>query len=203
MAVLKVGIIGAGGIAQSVHIPNYLKSGFDVEIVGIADISLDRANEVAKEFDIPHVYASYEDMLAEVSLDAVSVCVPNKFHADASIAALKAGCHVLCEKPPAMNAEEAAHMRQVADEAGKILTYGFHFRYQPEVETAKAFVDAGEMGDIYSARVQAIRRRGIPGWGVFTNKDLQGGGDRKSTRLNSSHVAISYAVFCLKKKKSE
>src|SRR5690625_7712434 len=96
MAVLKVGIIGAGGIAQSVHIPNYLKSGFDVEIVGIADISLDRANEVAKEFDIPHVYASYEDMLAEVSLDAVSVCVPNKFHADASIAALKAGCHVLC-----------------------------------------------------------------------------------------------------------
>jgi len=190
MAVLKVGIIGAGGIAQSVHIPNYLKSGFDVEIVGIADISLDRANEVAKEFDIPHVYASYEDMLAEVSLDAVSVCVPNKFHADASIAALKAGCHVLCEKPPAMNAEEAAHMRQVADEAGKILTYGFHFRYQPEVETAKAFVDAGEMGDIYSARVQAIRRRGIPGWGVFTNKDLQGGGPLIDIGVHMLDVAL-------------
>src|SRR5690625_1851674 len=190
MAVLKVGIIGAGGIAQTDHIPNYLKSGFDVEIVGIADISLDRANEVAKEFDIPHVYASYEDMFAEVSLDAVSVCVSNKFHADASIAARKAGRHLLCEKPPAMNAEEAAHMRQVADEAGKILTYCFHFRYQPEVETAKAFVDAGEMGDIYSARVQAIRRRGIPGWGVFTNKDLQGGGSLIDIGVHMLDIAL-------------
>lgn len=176
MTVLKVGIIGAGGIATSVHIPSYLNSGFEVEIVGIADVALERAQEVAAEFDIPHVFSSYNEMFDKIDLDAVSVCVPNKFHADASMSALKAGCHVLCEKPPAMNAEEAELMMKTAEEAGKILTYGFHFRYQPEVETAKTFIEAGEMGDIYAARVQAIRRRGIPGWGVFTNKDLQGGG---------------------------
>src|SRR5699024_517541 len=136
MTVLKVGIIGAGGIATSVHIRSYLNSGFEVEIVGIADVALERAQEVAAEFDIPHVFSSYNELFDKIDLDAVSVCVPNKFHADASMSALKAGCHVLCEKPPAMNAEEAELMMKTAEEAGKILTYGFHFRYQPEVETA-------------------------------------------------------------------
>src|SRR5690625_2816156 len=115
-------------------------------------------------------------MLEKVEIDAVSVCVPNKFHAEAAIAALKAGCHVLCEKPPAMNTEEAELMMETAKKVDKILTYGFHYRYSPEVEITKAFIDADEMGEIYSARVHAIRRRGIPGWGVFTNKELQGGG---------------------------
>ena len=115
-------------------------------------------------------------MLEKVELDAVSVCVPNKFHAEATIAALEAGCHVLCEKPPAMTVEEARIDGKTAKSQGNILTYGFHYRYRAEVETAKAFIDGGELGDIYSARVHAIRRRGIPGWGVFTNKELQGGG---------------------------
>src|SRR5690625_5310786 len=75
-----------------------------------------------------------------------------------------------------MNRENVNLMTQTAEKAGKILTYGFHYRHQPEVEVAKSFIDGGELGDIYSARVQAIRRRGIPGWGVFTNKELQGGG---------------------------
>ena len=81
-----------------------------------------------------------------------------------------------CEKPPAMTAEEAERMAQAAEKAGKILTYGFHYRHAPEVEALKRFVDAGELGEIYAARVHALRRRGIPGWGVFTNKELQGGG---------------------------
>lgn len=176
MNTLKIGIIGAGGIATDVHIPSYLACGDKVEIVAIADIAVERAQEVAKEFDIPHAFASYKEMLESVELDAVSVCVPNKFHAEASITALEAGCHVLCEKPPAMTVEEAEKMAQVAEKSGKFLSYGFHYRYQAEVETAKSFIDAGELGEIYSARVHAIRRRGIPGWGVFTNKELQGGG---------------------------
>ena len=176
MSVLRVGIIGAGGIASGVHIPNYLNSGYKVEIVAIADVIVDRAQQVAEQFTIPHVFTSYKEMLKNVELDAISVCVPNKFHAEATIAALEAGCHVLCEKPPAMTVEEAQLMVKAASDSGKILTYGFHYRYRPEVEIAKSFIDAGEMGDIYSARIHAIRRRGIPGWGVFTNKELQGGG---------------------------
>ncbi|MEK5038130.1 Gfo/Idh/MocA family protein [Sporosarcina sp. FSL K6-3457] len=176
MTILRVGIIGAGGIARDVHIPSYLNNGNRVEIVAIADVAVERAQEVADKFAIPHVFDSYQEMLGNVELDAVSVCVPNKFHAAATIAALEAGCHVLCEKPPAMTVEEAEQMIKAANDAEKILTYGFHYRYRPEVEVAKSFIDAGEMGNIYSARVHAIRRRGIPGWGVFTNKELQGGG---------------------------
>jgi predicted dehydrogenase len=176
MNTLRVGIIGAGAIAKDVHIPSYLNNGSKVELVAIADVAVERAQEVAELFSIPNAFSSYKEMLANIKLDAVSICVPNKFHAEATIAALEAGCHVLCEKPPAMTVEESELMMKVASNSGKILTYGFHYRYRPEVEIAKSFIDAGEMGDIYAARVHAIRRRGIPGWGVFTNKELQGGG---------------------------
>src|SRR5690625_2230579 len=160
MKLLKVGIIGAGGIAANVHIPNYLKNSSRVKVQAIADVNIDRAQEIATQFNIPNVFASYQKMLETTELDAVSVCIPNKFHKDATIAALEAGCHVLCEKPPAMNAEEAELMMETAKKAGKILTYGFHYRYSPEVEITKSFIDAGEMGDIYAARVHAIRKIG-------------------------------------------
>ncbi|OYD08454.1 Gfo/Idh/MocA family protein [Paludifilum halophilum] len=174
--VLRIGIIGAGGIAREAHLVNYQKCGKRVEVVAVADVVEETAKECAEWFSIPHVFTDYEQMLEKVELDAVSVCTPNKFHAPAAIAALEAGCHVLCEKPPAMTAEEAERMAQTAESAGKILTYGFHYRHAPEVEVLKRFVDAGELGEVYAGRVHALRRRGIPGWGVFTNKELQGGG---------------------------
>ncbi|WP_226528424.1 Gfo/Idh/MocA family protein [Metabacillus niabensis] len=173
---LRVGIIGAGGIAKGAHIPNYLKCKDKVEFVAVSDVVKEKAEELAKEFSIPHVFTSYEEMLESVQIDAISVCTPNKFHYPATMAALKAGCHVLCEKPPAMTPQEAEEMADTAKKAGKILTYGFHYRHAPEVEALKRFVDGGELGNIYAARVTAMRRRGIPGWGVFTNKELQGGG---------------------------
>ncbi|WP_067619750.1 Gfo/Idh/MocA family protein [Alicyclobacillus acidiphilus] len=173
---LRVGIVGAGGIAQHAHIPNYLKVSDRVEIVSICDVVLDMAKKTAEKFDIPNVFSSVDEMLAGPELDAVSICTPNKFHKDASIAALRAGCHVLCEKPPAMSVAEAEEMANAAKEAGKYLTFGFHYRHSKEVDTLKRFVEAGELGDIYAATAIAMRRRGIPGWGVFTNKALQGGG---------------------------
>ncbi len=121
MNVLRVGIIGAGAIAGDVHIPNYISCGSKVQIVAIADVVIERAEGLAKKFAIPHAFSSYEEMLEKVELDAVSVCVPNKFHADATIAALEAGCHVLCEKPPAMTVEEAELMVETAKKSGKYL----------------------------------------------------------------------------------
>jgi predicted dehydrogenase len=173
---LRVGIIGAGGIAKHAHIPNYLKCGEKVEIIAVTDVVKEKADQLAAEFNIPHTFTSYEEMFQTLKLDAVSICTPNKFHYHATIAALNAGCHVLCEKPPAMTAREAEEMANAAQKAGKILTYGFHYRHAPQVEVLKRFIDAGELGDIYAGRVTAMRRRGIPGWGVFTNKELQGGG---------------------------
>ncbi|WP_163538025.1 Gfo/Idh/MocA family oxidoreductase [Gracilibacillus sp. YIM 98692] len=173
---LRVGLIGAGGIATDVHLPAYHAVPEQVEVVAVADVAYDRAKQVAEDHHIAQAFDSYEKMLEQVDLDAISVCVPNKFHRDAAISALNAGCHVLCEKPPAMNQQEAIEMEQVAKESGKLLMYGFHYRFQSETQAAKRFIDAGDFGEIYAARVQAIRRRGIPGWGVFTNKELQGGG---------------------------
>ncbi|MGP4079442.1 Gfo/Idh/MocA family protein [Pseudalkalibacillus sp. R45] len=173
---LKVGIIGAGGIAKEVHIPSYLKCGEKVELVAVCDVVKEKAKELAAEVNAPYAFSTYDEMFENVEIDAVSICTPNKFHHPATIAALKAGCHVLCEKPPAMTVDEAVDMAETAEKEGKILTFGFHFRHAPEVEALKRFIDNDDLGDIYAARVTAMRRRGIPGWGVFTNKELQGGG---------------------------
>ena len=173
---LRIGIIGAGAIAKSAHIPNYQNYSNDVEVVAVANHNKDKATQCAEQFSIPYAFENYQQMLKEMNLDAVSICTPNKFHAEQVIDSLQAGCHVLCEKPPAISVEEAETMAKEAEKSGKILTYGFHFRFSSEVEALKRFIDADELGEIYAAKAQWNRRRGIPGWGVFTNKELQGGG---------------------------
>jgi len=176
MKKLRVGIVGAGNIAKTAHLPTYAKHPDLVEIVAICNTSPDKARELAEKFDIPYVFDNHKEMLEKCSLDAVSVCVPNKFHAPAAIDALNAGCHVLCEKPPAMNYQEALEMWETAGKNNKILSFNFHYRHSYEVRTLKDMIVGKEFGEVYSARVQALRRRGIPGWGNFTNKELQGGG---------------------------
>jgi len=173
---LRIGIIGVGGIAQYAHIPGYKELGDEVELVACADVNVERARQVAATYGIARAYEEYREMLEREELDAVSICTPNKFHAPATIAALEAGCHVLCEKPPALSVAEARAMVEAAARAGKVLTFGLHYRFTTEVQAAKRAIDGGEIGHVYAARVDAIRRRGIPGWGVFTNKELQGGG---------------------------
>lgn len=173
---VRVGIVGAGGIAHHAHIPGYKAVQDKVELVAIADVNYELAQARAEEHGFETAFASYAEMLAEAELDCVSICTPNKFHAPAAIAALEAGLHVLCEKPPAMTAAEAQAMAAAATKAGKYLRYGFHYRFDPNVQAAKRFAAAGEFGEIYAGEVVALRRRGIPGWGVFTNKELQGGG---------------------------
>lgn len=169
-------MIGTGGIARGAHIPGYKEIADMIELVACADVNLERAEEVAAEHGIGKAYSDYKEMLEKEKLDIVSVCTPNKFHAPASIAALEAGCHVLCEKPPAMNVKEAEAMIEAAKQNNKLITFGLHFRFSTEVQALKRLIDGGELGGIYAARVDALRRRGIPGWGVFTNKELQGGG---------------------------
>ncbi len=173
---VRVGLIGAGGIANGAHIPGYRAVSDQVDLVACADVNRATAERTARQQGIPGVYESYEEMLQKERLDAVSVCTPNRFHAPAVLAALRAGCHVLCEKPPAITAEEAREMERAASAAGRILTFGFMFRFSPEVQAARRYADAGALGDVYTGRVTAVRRRGIPSWGVFTNKELQGGG---------------------------
>lgn len=176
MTKIRIGVIGAGNIAETAHIPAYLKHEDKVEVAAVCNTSIDKAKRVADKFGIPKAYGSYKEMLEQCDLDAVSVCVTNKFHADATVDALNAGCHVLCEKPPAMNYGEMLAMYEAAVKNSRLLTFNFNYRHSREVKALKAMIDKGSLGDIYAARVQALRRRGIPGWGSFINKELQGGG---------------------------
>lgn len=176
MKKLKAAIIGAGQVARISHIPNYISFQDEIEVVGVSDTNLQSAKEAAEQFQINGVYSNHTDMLDDLKPDIVSVCVPNKFHCQIVCDALERGCNVLCEKPPAITVEEAEKMHNTAIKNNLFLSFGFHFRHNPDVAFLKEKIGNGEFGDIYAARVQWNRRRGIPGWGNFTNKAIQGGG---------------------------
>ena len=173
---LRVGIIGSGGIAEGAHAPGYKALPDDCELVACCDVRPERAKAFAERFDLAHWYTDYHELLALSELDAVSVCTPPFMHREATVAALDAGLHVLCEKPMAMNVAEAQDMVAAAERAGKVLTIGHQQRFTPAAQAVKRAVDAGELGDIYYAKTAALRNRGAPTWGVFHIKDLNGGG---------------------------
>ncbi len=173
---LTMAFIGAGGIANA-HL-SALKNFVDVRVIGLSDVAMPPMEEKADEYGIPreNLFTDYKKMLRKLKPDAVNVCTPNGLHAPASIAALKAGAHVIVEKPMALNAKEAKAMIAAAKAAKKKLCIGFQYRFDPKTVFLKRLVDDGVMGDIRFGRVQALRRRGIPNWGVFGRKELQGGG---------------------------
>lgn len=174
MKQLNVGIIGVGGIAQNRHLPALMELGEKVSLTAVSDVNKIRVEEVAATYQIPHTFTDYNDLFAEV--EAVIICTPNKFHAEIAIAALTAGVHVLCEKPMAMTVKECEAMLEASSKSGKLLSIAYHYRYTDAAQVAKRSVNEGEIGDPLVTRVQALRRRKVPGWGVFTNKELQGGG---------------------------
>lgn len=171
----KIAIIGAGGMV-AYHIEGFRMAGAD--IVAIADLNRAAAQTVADANGIPQVFDNPETMLKELpELDAVSIIVPNKFHAPLAIKALKAGKHVFCEKPPALNARETKSMCDAAEQAGRTLMFNFNNRARPEAQALMDYIRAGQVGTINSAQAKWARRCGIPGFGGwFTNKELSGGG---------------------------
>ncbi len=173
MGKLKVGIIGTGSISN-VHIAGY-KALSNVELYAACDINEARVRACAERNGIKHVFTDYNEMLKLEELDAVSVCTWNNVHAPASIAALKAGKHVLCEKPMAMNYEEAVEMQRVAKETGKLLMIGFVRRFGNDARVLKDFIDSGMMGEVYYAKACYLRRFGAPG-GWFGDIKRSGGG---------------------------
>ena len=173
-AKLRYGFIGAGDIAGA-HLRELARRD-DVELVAMADIHEATMRRHQQKFGINSMYENWPDMLANESLDAVSICTPNKLHEQPTIDALNAGCHVLCEKPLADSAQAAERMVATARQVGRKLVVGFQNRYHPRTQFLRQAFDAGQFGNILYARARALRRRGIPNWGVFGRKELQGGG---------------------------
>lgn len=173
MTKLRIGVLGTGGIATERHIPAF-KHVKEAEITAVMDVNEERARETAGKFGIEHVCKSLEEMLEKI--DALIIATPNKFHAPAAVQALNAGVHVMCEKPMALNTKECEEMVAAAEKSKKVLLIAYHWRFLKESRAAKRLIDSGEIGQPLVIRIKSMRRRKVPGWGVFTNRELQGGG---------------------------
>ena len=174
--VFKIGIIGTGGISNC-HIRGYLANP-NAEVYAMCDINPERVKSMAEKYGVPleRTFTDKDEMLKALpELDAVSVCTWNNAHAECSIAALNAGKHVLCEKPMAMNTEQALAMQEAAKKAGKLLMLGFVRRHYAETKVVKEYVDSGFLGDLYYAKCTYLRRNGNPG-GWFGDSARSGGG---------------------------
>ncbi len=177
MKKLKIGIIGCGGIANAKHMPSLAKIK-ECEMVAFCDIIPERAEKAKKDYGTidAKVYTDYKQLLDDKSIDVVHVLTPNIDHSYITVDALNAGKHVMCEKPMAINSQEAQKMLDAAKKTGKKLTIGYQGRHRANSLFAKRACEEGVLGDIYYARATALRRRGVPTWGVFIEEDKQGGG---------------------------
>ena len=176
MAKIKVGVIGCGTIANSAHIPSYMNCE-DAEIKYFCDIIPERAQAAVEKYGCGIAVEDYHVVLNDPEITAVSVCTPNKMHPIISIDALKAGKHVLCEKPAARTYAEALTMQQAQHETGLTLNIGVVNRFNTAVNEIKKLIDAGELGEVYHVYVSFRAHRSIPGLGgAFTTKAIAGGG---------------------------
>ncbi|MBE6560207.1 MAG: Gfo/Idh/MocA family oxidoreductase [Ruminococcaceae bacterium] len=176
MEKMKIAVIGCGRIANSAHIPNYMKLD-DVEIKYFCDLIIEKAQACVDKYGCGTAVVDYKEVLADPEIKAVSVCTPNMAHKFISIDAMRAGKHVLCEKPAARVYSEALEMQQVQHETGMTLNIGVVNRFNTAVNAVKKLVESGELGEIYHVYASFRRYRGIPGLGgAFTTKAISGGG---------------------------
>jgi predicted dehydrogenase len=161
---LRIGILGAAPIAVRAVIRPARRQP-NVEVAAVAARDPARARRYAARQRIPSIHRSYAALLEDPAIDAVYIALPNSLHAEWSIRALRAGKHVLCEKPLAANAREAEQMARVAADSGRVLAEAFHYRYHPLAARLKAILDSGEIGQIQRIEtefsVPLIRPRSI------------------------------------------
>lgn len=173
---MKVAIIGCGTIANAAHIPAYMKNE-KAEIKYFCDIIPERAEAAVKKYGCGIAVTDYREVLADPEVTAISVCTPNKMHSEISVAALRSGKNVLCEKPAAYSLAEAEAMQAAQKESGKVLNIGVVNRFNTSVNKVKSLIDAGALGNIYNVFVSFRAHRSIPGLGgAFTTKAIAGGG---------------------------
>ena len=174
---LKVGIIGCGGIAAKKHLPAIMGI-HEAEVTAFCNSSPEKAENLCRQFGAEgaKVYTDYKELLKDESIEVVHICTPNRSHFPITVDALEAGKHVMCEKPMAVSYAEAKKMTDTAKKTGKLLTINYQNRFLPASLYLKKICERGGLGEIYFAKAHAIRRRGVPNWGVFLNEKEQGGG---------------------------
>ena len=175
---LRVGIIGCGFIANLKHFPSLLDVPERAVITAVCDIEIGRAEQAREKYGLEAAYvtADYKRLVDDPDIDVIHVCTPNNSHREITVAALEGGKHVLVEKPMAITGEDARAMVEAARRTGRKLTVGYQNRFRKDAQFVRHAVDEGRLGEIYVGRAYAVRRRGVPTWGVFQDKEKQGGG---------------------------
>lgn len=175
MSSLRFGIVGAGAIAESAV--NSITAITDAAFAGVYDVNAERAQALAKRASGAKAYATTTALFADPAIDAVYIAVPNCFHAKLAEAALRAGKHVLLDKPFALNLKEAKKVAAAAKAAKRTFMVGMNQRFTPEAQRIRAVVARGDLGEVYHVKTCWYRRAGIPKLGTwFGNKKLSGGG---------------------------
>jgi predicted dehydrogenase len=172
---LKVGIAGAGWPGQA-HARGYAVAG-GYEIVAVADLIPERRKRLISEFPQAREFAGYEEMLRQCDLDVVSVCLPTAMHAEAVLACLKSGRHVLCETPPVLHAGQLRSLSRATQRSGKLVQFAFQRRFGAAEQATRQAVSKGYAGAPYHVRAAWMRTRAIPrGTGWYTDRAQSGGG---------------------------
>lgn len=172
---IRVGIVG-GGWPGLAHAQGYAAAG-GYKIVAAADLIPDRRKKLVQQFGIEKEFSDAKELIKQKDIDVISVCLPTFLHAPVAAAALKAGKHVVCEKPPAMSAREARKIQSAAMKKGKVLIYALQRRFGAAEQAARQAIEKGYAGEAYHARASWMRTRGIPiGTGWFSDKSKSGGG---------------------------
>jgi predicted dehydrogenase len=176
MKKLNLGIIGTGWPGQ-MH-AEAIRTIREANLYACADVDEARRGAFEKNYAPEKAYCDYNELLQDPDVEAAIICLPNFLHFPASLRALEAGKHVLCEKPPTLNAAEMTVLREEAARRGLVYYFSRQGRFSPAMRMAKALIEEGRLGRIYHARATFVRSRGIPvGMGNwFTEKQRSGGG---------------------------
>ena len=143
---IGVGVAGTGFIGPA-HIEGLRRNG--IQVMGLAEETPEKSRQKAAELGIPHAYNSLEDMLADPNIDVVHLATPNYLHHLHAKAALKAGKHVVCEKPLAMNTKQSGELVKLAAEKKLVNAINFNIRMYPLVQQARSMVQSGQLGDLF------------------------------------------------------
>ena len=184
---LRVGLVGCG-VQGKMHLRSFRELG-GTEIVSLCDIDPARREAAGQEFEVAHRYGDYRAMLEAQRFDLVSVCTMSVSHREIAVAALEAGAHVLCEKPMAMNLDEAQEMVRAAERAGRFITVGFNMRYLGAAQALKRFVVEGRLGRPLYTHAWTVATD-IPWWGKHYVKAISGGGVLASTAVHILDLAL-------------
>lgn len=176
---VRIGVIGCGAIAQEGHLPGYAACA-DVEIAAVCDVDPQRARAVAERFGVKDVYTSHVELLADKSIQAVSICTPNFLHATHAIDSLQAGKAVLCEKPMTTTRGDAQAVLNAAEQTGSMLMVGFTHRFFLHNRYVRSLIQSGAIGEVLSVRVRMAHRGPYESWVAksdwFFRHEMAGGG---------------------------